>query len=145
MQGKGNFKKETKSLLIAAQYNAISTNHIKACLDKMQQNSKCRLCGHKTINHIIIECSKLAQKENKTRHNWVGKGNSLGEVQEIWPYKQMVYAQSRICPWEWDAQTLLGFWDTNGSLNLSQTTGPYNDKKRELADLWTFLPQLTTE
>ena len=26
-----------------------------------------------TINHIISECSKLTQKEYKTRHNWVGK------------------------------------------------------------------------
>ena len=25
------------------------------------------------MNHIISECSKLAQKEYKTRHNWVGK------------------------------------------------------------------------
>ena len=41
----------------------------------MQQNSKCRLCGDRdeTINHIISECSKLAQKEYKTRHDWVGK------------------------------------------------------------------------
>ena len=50
----------------------------------MQQNSKCnktqqicksRLCSDRdeTINHIISECSKLAQKENKARHDWVGK------------------------------------------------------------------------
>ena len=26
-----------------------------------------------TINHIIIECCKLAQKEYKTRHDWVDK------------------------------------------------------------------------
>ena len=26
-----------------------------------------------TINHIISECSKLAQKEYKTRHDWVSK------------------------------------------------------------------------
>ena len=26
-----------------------------------------------TINHIISEWSKLAQKEYKTRHDWVGK------------------------------------------------------------------------
>ena len=26
-----------------------------------------------TINPIISECSKLAQKEYKTRHDWVGK------------------------------------------------------------------------
>ena len=72
---KGNFKRETESLLIAAQNNAIRTNHIKARIDKTQQNSKCRLCGDRDemINHIIRECSKLAQKEYKTRHGWVGK------------------------------------------------------------------------
>ena len=48
---------------------------MKARIDKTQQNSKCRLCGDRdeTINHIISECSKLAQKEYKTRHDWVGK------------------------------------------------------------------------
>ena len=41
----------------------------------MQQNSKCSLCGDRdeTINHIISKCSKLAQKEYKIKHNWVGK------------------------------------------------------------------------
>ena len=33
-----------------------------------------------------------------------------------------------MCPGEWDALTPLGFWDTNGSPNLSQTTRPDNDK-----------------
>ena len=72
---KGNFKRETESLRMAAQKNAIRTNHIKARIDKTQQNSKCRLCADRdeTINHIISECSKLAQKEYKTRHDWVGK------------------------------------------------------------------------
>ena len=72
---KGNLKRETESLLIAAQNNAIRTNHIKARICKTQQNSECRLCEDRdeTINHIISECSKLAQKEYKTRHDWVGK------------------------------------------------------------------------
>ena len=72
---KGNLKRETKYLLIAAQDNAIRTNHIKVRIDKTKQNSKCRLCGDRdeTINHIISECSKLAQKEYKARHDWVGK------------------------------------------------------------------------
>ena len=39
---KGNFKRETESLLIAAQNNAIRINHIKARIGKTQQNSKCR-------------------------------------------------------------------------------------------------------
>ena len=41
----------------------------------MQQNSKFRICGDKDeiINHKINECSKLAQKEYKTKHDRVGK------------------------------------------------------------------------
>ena len=72
---KGNFKRETESLLIVAQNNAIRTNHIKTRNEKTQQNSKCKLCGDwdETINHIISECSKLAQKAYKTGHDWVGK------------------------------------------------------------------------
>ena len=72
---KGNLNRETESLLIAAHDNAIRTNHINARIEKTQQNSQCRLCGDRdeTINDIIIECSKLAQKEYKTRHDWVGK------------------------------------------------------------------------
>ena len=63
---KGNFKRE-----MAAQNSAVRTNHIKARIDKTQQNSKCRL--NETINHIISRCSQLAQKEYKARHDWVGK------------------------------------------------------------------------
>ena len=48
---------------------------MKARIYKTQQNSKCRLCDDRdeTINHIISECSKLAQKEYKARNDWVGK------------------------------------------------------------------------
>ena len=72
---KGNFKRATESLLIAAQDSAIRTNHIKARIDTTQQNSKCRLCGDRdeTINHIISECCKLVHREYKARHDWVGK------------------------------------------------------------------------
>ena len=37
---KGNLKRETESLLKAVENNAIRTNHIKARIDKTQQNSK---------------------------------------------------------------------------------------------------------
>ena len=72
---KGNFKRETEPLLIATQNNAIKINHIKARIDKTQQNMKCRLCGDRdeTIIHIISKCSKLAQNEYRNRHDWVGK------------------------------------------------------------------------
>ena len=72
---KWNFKRETKSLQIAAQNNAIRTNHIKARIDLVQQIGRCWLCGYRdeTINHIISNCSRLAFKEYNTRHDWVGK------------------------------------------------------------------------
>ena len=37
---KGNLKRETESILIATQNNAIRTNYIKVKIDKTQQNSK---------------------------------------------------------------------------------------------------------
>ena len=74
MAKKGNLKKETESLFIAAQNNAIRTNNIKTRIDKMKQKSKCRLCGDRdeTVNPKVSECSKLARKEYQTRYNWVG-------------------------------------------------------------------------
>ena len=55
-----NPKKETEFLLIAAQNKAITTNHVKAKIDKIQENNKCRLCRniYETINHIIGKCCK---------------------------------------------------------------------------------------
>ena len=75
---KVNLKRETEFLLIAAQNNEdnnIRTSHIKARIDKTQQNSRCRLYGDRdeNINHIISECSKFAQKEYQARHDRVGK------------------------------------------------------------------------
>ena len=66
MAKKENLKKDNEFLLIAAQ-----NNYIKAKINNRQQNTKYRLCGDtgETVNHIISECSKLAQKGYKTRHN----------------------------------------------------------------------------
>ena len=88
---------------------------------------------------------QLVLKEYKTRHDLVGEGDPLGTVQEIeiWPYEYVVHAQPRIRPGEWDEQISLGFWDTNGSSNLGQTTIPRDcqhtwDKYRGFAreNLW---------
>ena len=61
---KGSLKRETKTLLIVVQNNAIRTNYVKARIDKTEQNDRYRLYGPRdeTINHIISECSKLAKK-----------------------------------------------------------------------------------
>ena len=56
----GKPKRETESLILAAQEQAIRTNSIKVYIDK--EESKCSMCGERdeTVNHLVIECSKLA-------------------------------------------------------------------------------------
>ena len=68
-------KIERESLIMAAQEQAICTNVIKAKIDKTQEESKCRMCGRvdETVNHVLSECSKMAETEYKRRHDWVGK------------------------------------------------------------------------
>ena len=68
---KGNLKRETQSLLIQAQNHVLKTDYVKIKIDDTQENSKCRLCGDKgkTVNHIISECGKMAQKEYKRRYD----------------------------------------------------------------------------
>ena len=70
---------------MAAQEQAIRTNYIKQNIDKTRDSSMCRVCGNKgeIIRHIISECSNLAQKEYKRRHDNIAEASLLGEVQEI--------------------------------------------------------------
>ena len=71
---KENLKSKSESLFIATQITVIKTNYIKAKIDNTLQNSKFRLYDDRdeTIIHIS-ECSKLAKKQYKARHNWVRK------------------------------------------------------------------------
>ena len=57
-----SIKRETESLIMATQEQAIRTNTIEAKTDKTQAESKCRLCGKvdETVRHIVRECPMLA-------------------------------------------------------------------------------------
>ena len=61
----GELKKETEGFLIAAQDQALRTYAIKAKIDKVTEDSKCRLCKEKdeTIDHLFSACSKIAQTD----------------------------------------------------------------------------------
>ena len=150
---KGNLKRETEFLLIAAQDNAIRTNHIKARIDKTQQNSKCS-DRDKTINHIISECSKLALKEYKARHDLVGKvinWEMSGKFQFDHTNKWYMHNPAPVL--ENDSHKLL--WDFNIQTDhLIPARRPYliiitkkkkKKKKRESAKLSTLLSRRTTE
>ena len=71
----GDLKRETESLIVAAQNQSIRTNLVKAKIDKSQGDLLCRLCkkADESIDHIGSGCSKLAQKEYKRRHDNLGK------------------------------------------------------------------------
>ncbi|XP_067940443.1 uncharacterized protein [Watersipora subatra] len=68
---RGCLKRETKSLIIAVQDQALRTNYTKAKIKKSTNDPKCRLCKRKyeTVSHIVSECSKIAQTEYKGRHD----------------------------------------------------------------------------
>ena len=147
---KGNFKRETESLLMAAQNSAIRTYHIKARIDKTQQNSKCRLCGdrNETINHIISECSKLAPKEYKTRHDRVGKVIHWEICKKFkFDNTNKWYMHNPAPVLENDTHKLLWDFDIHTD-HLISTRRPdiiIINKKREYAKLSILQSRLTTE
>ena len=71
----GDLKRETESLIIAAQNKRIRTNIAKAKIAKSQKDMLCRLCkkADESIDYVVSVCSKLAQKGYKTRHDNLGK------------------------------------------------------------------------
>ena len=70
----GDLKKETESLIVAAQNQSMRTNLGKAKFDKSLGDSLCRVSRNvdESIDHIVSSCSKLAQKEYKRRHDNLG-------------------------------------------------------------------------
>ena len=71
-------KRETKSLIVAAQNHSIRTNLIKAKIDKSQKDMLCRLCkkANENIDHVVCGCSKLAQEYKRRHDNLWYIGNS---------------------------------------------------------------------
>ena len=72
---KESLKKETESLYIAAQNNAIRINYAETRIDNTQENRKSKLRKERdeTINHIESELDKKAQKDYITRQDLVAK------------------------------------------------------------------------
>ena len=139
-------KRETESLLIAAQNNAIRTNHIKTRIDKTQQSCKSRLCHdrNETINHIISKCSKLAQKEYKTRHDWMGKVIHREMCKKFkFDHTNKWYMHNTAPVLENETHKLLGDFDFLISARRPDLI--IINKKREFAKLSTLLFRLTTE
>ena len=63
----GDLKRETESLIVAAQNQSIRTNLVKAKIDKNQRDYLCRVCRKvdESIDHMVSGCSKFGEKEYK--------------------------------------------------------------------------------
>ena len=57
-------RRETESLIVAAQNQSIRTKLVKAKIDKIHEDSLCRVCRKvdETIDDIVSVCSKFAWK-----------------------------------------------------------------------------------
>ena len=95
---------------------------------------------------------QISTKAYKTRYDWVGKVIhwELCKKGEVWPFeKWYVHNPEPIIENE-----KMGFWDTNGSPNLGQTTRPSDSEKKRkkvtcrrmdfdvLADHWVKLKEI---
>ena len=74
---------------MAAQNNTISTDYVRAKIDKTQENSNCKIYGkiyiyieresekkrerEREIERDIKQCKQLAQKDYESKNDWVGK------------------------------------------------------------------------
>ena len=72
---KSDWKGCTEALICSAQEQALRTNYIKFHIDRTSASPLCRMCSNKgeKVSHIVSECSVLAQREYKRRHDNVAR------------------------------------------------------------------------
>ena len=104
--------------------------HAASQLQQMDQITRKLITMHKIGQNTKKSTGDLKRLAGKSLLNASLKNFQIIIMIIIWLNEQMVYARPRICPGEWDAQTPLRFWDTNGSSNLGQTARPSQQKKR---------------
>ena len=61
----------TEALILVARELPLRTNYVKFHVDKTVESSLCRMCNEKgeSVSHLLSECSKLAEREFKRRHD----------------------------------------------------------------------------
>ena len=92
---------------------------------------------------MISECSKLAQKVYKTRHNWVIHWELCKKLKFDHTNKWYMHNSESIL--ENDIYKLLWDFEIQTDHLILARQPDLTTKKRELAGLWTLLSRLTTE
>ena len=128
----------------------MKNNQSNVRIGKIQQKSKCRLYvdSDQPINHIISECSKLAQKEYKTRHDWVSKVNHWEMCKKFkLDHTNKWYIPNAAAVLENNIHNLVWDFDIQTD-HLISTRRPgliLTNKNIYLAKLWSLLSRLTTD
>ena len=89
---RGELKRETEVMIMAAQDQALRTRFIQRAIDGTKIPPKCRKCNRKdeTLVHIASECPALAQNQYKKRHDTVARAvpwNLCKKYQMLWSNK----------------------------------------------------------
>ena len=71
----GDLKKETESLITAAQDQALRAHVIKANIEYQSLSALDRMCGKRqeNVEHIVCGYRKLAQRDYKKRHDTLAR------------------------------------------------------------------------
>ena len=72
---KGDLKIPTEALIYSAQEQSLRTNYTTFYTDRRGAAPTCWLCNKtgESIVHIVSECSKVAQREYRCRHDSVAR------------------------------------------------------------------------
>ena len=95
---RGELKKETDGMIMAAQDQAQEQDTFKEPLMELTISLKCRKCSQKdkTINHIASGCPALAQNQYKKRHETVARAVHWNLCKEYqMPYSNKWYEHQK--------------------------------------------------
>ena len=99
MTERRKYQKADRVTYCGSTRTGIKNECIKAKIDRSQEDSKCRRCkaADETVSHIVSECSKLAQKEYKRQHDWVGRRIHWEVCRKLWcrSQEEVVRASAR--------------------------------------------------
>ena len=70
---------------MAAQEQVLRTSN-KAKIDQTKESSECRMCekAEESVNCVLSECSKVAQKEYKRQLDWFEMKSHWEVCQKYW-------------------------------------------------------------
>ena len=126
---RGELKKETEGMIMAAQDQALRTRHIQRAIDGTNISPKCRKCNQKdeTINHNWNLCKKYQMPcSNKWYDHHPQPVTENENAKLLWDYS---IRTDRVIPAHQPDLTLIN--KTNNKVSLIDVVVPWNSKAEQ--------------